>query len=115
MRRNQMHSIKYACLLALIIIARSPFVFAQHEGHKPPAKPAATPSASPQTAEPAEPEEPMHMDHGVFVMHGDQMFIRAGQEESNLMPMGRMGSGTSWQPATSPMPMMHKQSGEWLL
>ena len=55
------------------------------------------------------------MDHGVFVMHGDQMFIRAGNEESNLMPMGRMGSGTSWQPASSPMAMLHKQSGEWLL
>jgi hypothetical protein len=56
-----------------------------------------------------------HMDHGVFVMHDDQMFLRLGQSESNLVPMGRMGSGTSWQPATSPMPMMHKQSGEWLL
>ena len=59
--------------------------------------------------------EPMHMDHGVFVMHGDEMFLRVGEKESNLLPMGRMGSGTSWQPATSPMPMLHKQSGEWLL
>jgi len=43
------------------------------------------------------------------------MFLRIGQKESNLMPMGRMGSGTSWQPDSSPMPMLHKQSGEWLL
>jgi hypothetical protein len=55
------------------------------------------------------------MDHGVFVMHDAQMFIRLGQSESNLVPMGRMGSGTSWQPDSSPMPMMHKQWGEWLL
>jgi hypothetical protein len=56
-----------------------------------------------------------HMDHGVFVMHDDHMFIRLGQSESNLVPMGRMGSGTSWQPDSTPMPMLHKQSGEWLL
>ena len=121
---------KYAFLCAVIIFAAHTQLFAQHEGHRPAApkpaatpkpaaapKPAATPtpSASPQPTEPAESEDPMHMDHGVFVMHGDQMFIRAGQAESNLMPMGRMGSGTSWQPATSPMPMLHKQAGEWLL
>ena len=55
------------------------------------------------------------MDHGILVMQDDDMFIRLGQSESNLVPMGRMGSGTAWQPATSPMPMWHKQSGEWLL
>jgi hypothetical protein len=60
-------------------------------------------------------EKSGHMDHGIFVMHDDQMFLRIGQSESNLMPMGRMGSGTSWQPDSSPMPMLHKQSGEWLL
>ena len=53
-----------------------------------------------------------HMDHGVFVMHDDEMFIRLGPAESNLVPMARiMGSGTSWQPDSSPMPMLHKQSG----
>jgi hypothetical protein len=98
---------KHALLwAALILIAQSQCIFAQHEGHTmPPPKPAATPA----------PSEPVHMDEGVFVMHGDQMFIRVGQNESNLMPMGQMGSGTSWQPASSPMPMWHKQSGEWLL
>ena len=60
------------------------------------------------------PDEMMHMDHGVYVMHGDEMFIRVGQSEGNLMPMGRMGSGTSWQPASTTMQMLHKQSGEWL-
>jgi hypothetical protein len=29
--------------------------------------------------------------------------------------MGQMGSGTSWQPSASPMNMIHKQSGDWLL
>jgi hypothetical protein len=33
----------------------------------------------------------------------------------DLSQMGRMGSGTSWQPESSPMPMLHKQSGKWLL
>ena len=86
----------------------------------PPPKPAAKPSpkATPSPQMPAEQTETDmsgHMDHGIFVMHDDQMFLRIGQSESNLMPMGRMGSGTSWQPDTSPMPMLHKQSGEWLL
>ena len=109
---------KYLILIALLI-AGATTVFAQHEGHQmPPPKPAASPAAAPSPQAPAEqPEMDMsgHMDHGVMVMHDDQMFIRLGQSESNLVPMGRMGSGTSWQPDSSPMPMLHKQSGEWLL
>ena len=111
---------RYALLcVALVFAATSQTVFAQHEGHTmPPPKPAATPKAAPSPQAPAEQtamESSGHMDHGIFVMHDDQMFLRIGQNESNLMPMGRMGSGTSWQPDTSPMPMLHKQSGEWLL
>lgn len=106
--------------VALILVANSQTIFAQHEGHTmPPPKPAATPSpkTTPSPQKPAEQTEDtsVHMDHGIFVMHDDQMFLRLGQSESNLMPMGRMGSGTSWQPDSSPMPMLHKQSGEWLL
>ena len=82
---------------------------------KPAASPAPSPS-QPTSAEQPEMDMSSHMDHGVFVMHDDQMFIRLGQSESNLVPMARiMGSGTSWQPDSSPMPMLHKQSGEWLL
>src|SRR6201988_4069746 len=115
-----MGSIRYVLLCAaLIVAATSQTVFAQHEGHQmPPPKPAATPKVAPSPQMPAEQTETDmsgHMDHGIFVMHDDQMFLRIGQNESNLMPMGRMGSGTSWQPDSSPMPMLHKQSGEWLL
>jgi hypothetical protein len=116
---------KYLVLALFLVIAQGKSVFAQHEGHKmppakpaaTPAKPAATPAPSPQTPAEEQPaaDDSGYMDHGVFVMHDDQMFVRVGQNESNLLPMGRMGSGTSWQPATSPMPMVHKQSGEWLL
>jgi hypothetical protein len=118
--------VKYFIFAALmLVIAQGKPVFAQHEGHQmPQPKPAASPAlepkptAAPSPRAPAEqPEMDMsgHMDHGVYVMHDDQMFIRLGQSESNLVPMGRMSSGTSWQPDSSPMPMMHKQSGEWLL
>ena len=103
----------------IVLLAQGKPLFAQHEGHQmPQPKPAASPAAAPSPQPPAEqPAMDMsgHMDHGVYVMHDDQMFIRLGQSESNLVPMGRMGSGTSWQPDSSPMPMMHKQSGEWLL
>jgi hypothetical protein len=110
---------KYAVLAVILIIALNKSVFAQHEGHQmPPPKPTASPAPAPSPQAPAEqPAMDMsgHMDHGVFVMHDEQMFIRLGQSESNLVPMGRMGSGTSWQPGSSPMAMLHKQSGEWLL
>ena len=103
----------------ILVLAQGKSIFAQHEGHQmPPPKPAASPAAAPSPQAPAQQAEMKtsgHMDHGVFVMHDDQMFIRLGQSESNLVPMGRMGSGTSWQPDSTPMPMLHKQSGEWLL
>lgn len=89
-------------------------VFAQHEGHKPPPpKPAPSPQPSPTTTT----EESTHagMDHGLLVMEDDRMFVRVGDSHANLMPMGRMGSGTSWQPASSVMPMWHKQADDWLL
>ena len=39
------------------------------------------------------------MDMGaLMVMSGDDMSIRVGSSETNVMPMGQMGSGTSWQP-----------------
>ncbi len=50
-----------------------------------------------------------------MVMSGDDMSIRVGSSETNLLPMGQMGSGTSWMPISSPNPMIHKQAGDWLL
>ena len=58
----------------------------------------------------------MNMNMGpLMVMHGDEMGIRVGSSDSNVLSMGQMGSGTSWQPQTSPMYMMHKMKGDWLL
>ena len=51
----------------------------------------------------------------LMVMSGDDMGIRVGASETNVMPMGQMGSGTSWQPASTRMNMLHKTSGDWLL
>jgi len=48
-------------------------------------------------------------------MWGNDIGIRVGSSDTNLMSMGAMGSGTSWQPASGPMNMIHKQSGDWLL
>lgn len=106
------HKFVMKILALLLLIVWGQTVFAQHEGHQmPQPKPAASPESSPEST-----PDSSHMDHGVFVMHDDEMFIRLGQSESNLVPMARiMGSGTSWQPDSSPMPMLHKQAGEWLL
>jgi hypothetical protein len=48
-------------------------------------------------------------------MSGDKMGIRVGGNDKNLIPMGQMASGTSWQPASTRMNMLHKTSGDWLL
>lgn len=51
----------------------------------------------------------------LLVMSGNDMAIRVGSSDINVMSMAAMGSGTSWQPSSTPMYMMHKQSGDWLL
>jgi hypothetical protein len=108
-------------------------------GMQIPAKPA-TPSASPEKMDPN-----MHMpapgaspapgtgDHQMenmpgmgsgsgamsmgplMVMSGNDIGIRVGASDTNIMSMGAMGSGTTWQPSSGPMHMYHKQSGDWLL
>ncbi|MEP6742647.1 MAG: hypothetical protein ABJB61_09125 [bacterium] len=51
----------------------------------------------------------------LMVMMENDMGIRVGSSVTNIMSMGAMGSGTSWQPSSGPMHMIHKQSGDWLL
>jgi hypothetical protein len=51
----------------------------------------------------------------LMVMSGDEMGVRVGSSQTNFMPMGQMGSGTSWQPAASPMNMLHLRTDDWLV
>ena len=53
--------------------------------------------------------------NSLMVMSGEQMDIRVGASQRNSIAMGQMGSGTSWQPATTPMYMWYKNAGGWLL
>ena len=85
-------------------------------------KPVASPSqpqthdSHPPPAAESETDESGLMEMGpLMLMRGDDMFIRVGDSSVNLIPMGRMGSGTSWQPESTEMRMLHKQSDEWLL
>jgi hypothetical protein len=57
---------------------------------------------------------PMNMGP-LLVMSGNDLGIRVGASERNVTSMGAIGSGTSWQPSSGPMHMIHKQSGDWLL
>jgi hypothetical protein len=78
--------------------------------------PSASPSASPMGQMPGTDMGGMKMDTGpLMVMNGNDMGIRVGSSDSNVMSMGAMGSGTTWQPSSGPMHMYHKQSGDWLL
>ena len=85
----------------------------QHQMHMP--TPAASPAASPMGQMPGM-ESEMNMDMGpLIVMTDDDMGIRVGSSDTNVMSMGAMGSGTSWQPSSAPMHMHHKMVGDWLL
>jgi hypothetical protein len=120
----------------LLFFTTALIAFGQHEGHqmpKPSATPAPKPGASPApkpTASPAPASSPspaanqampqmeeMHrMDMGpLLMMRGEDMGIRVGAGDDNMISMGAMGSGTAWQPASSPMYMHHKTAGDWLL
>lgn len=122
---------------AFALLLMNGIALAQHEGHKMPAPPAARPSPSPSpgptkesmpgmTGHPASHNAPAgeakatsemeSPDMGELVVtKAGEMFVRVGKNQSNLMPMGRMGSGTSWQPASTQMNMLHKQLGDWLV
>lgn len=124
-------------LICILFLLWSTTSYAQHQGHTMPApkptpapktsdkKPATSPTPEASEKKPTTtPSPPMdHTGHGsdamdmgpVLMMHGEDMFIRVGESEDNLIPMGRMGSGTSWQPASTQMNMLHKQSGDWLV
>jgi len=51
----------------------------------------------------------------LMIMAGQQMDIRVGSSRLNFISMGQMGSGSSWQPSTTPMHMYTKVAGNWLL
>lgn len=68
------------------------------------------------TAQPDMINNPGPMNMGpLMVINGKNMGIRVGSSEKNIMSMGAIGSGTSWLPASTPMNMVHKQAGDWLL
>ena len=78
--------------------------------------PSASPPASPMGQMPGMDMGGMNMNMGpLLVMNGNDMGIRVGASDTNVMSMGAMGSGTTWQPSSGPMHMYHKQSGDWLL
>lgn len=53
--------------------------------------------------------------HALMVMADGMMDIRVGLKQYNFIAMGQMGSGTSWQPSTTPMYMWSKVTDKWLL
>jgi hypothetical protein len=78
--------------------------------------PAASPSASPMGAMPGMDMGGMKTDMGpLVVMKDDDMAIRVGSSDTNIMSMGAMGSGTAWQPSSAPMYMYHANKNGWLL
>jgi len=76
--------------------------------------PSASPSASPMGQMSGMQTGSMNMGP-LMVMTNDDMGIRVGSSEKNRISMGAMGSGTSWQPSSAPMPMHYKVAGDWLL
>jgi hypothetical protein len=78
--------------------------------------PGASPSASPMGRMPGMDMGGMNMNLGpLMVMTENDMAIRVGSSDTNLMSMAAMGSGTSWQPSSAPMYMQHWTKNDWLL
>ncbi|HEX8494899.1 MAG TPA: hypothetical protein VF658_18805 [Pyrinomonadaceae bacterium] len=50
----------------------------------------------------------------LMVMSEREMSIRVGTSTSNTLNMSQMGSGTAWQPGTTPMSMYFKYAQGWL-
>lgn len=73
------------------------------------------PAASPGPAEMPGAQMGGSMNMGLLVMSGNDMAVRVGPSETNLLYCGQMGSGTSWAPHNSPLHMWDKISQGWLL
>jgi hypothetical protein len=52
-------------------------------------------------------------ENSIMLMTDNLMEICIGPGTRNTLPMGQMGSGSSWQPSTSPMYMFSKMVGNW--
>jgi hypothetical protein len=126
--------IRTTWLVSLVLLATSPVVMAQHQGHTMPPKPTPTPQPKPAPQASQTPDTPTHSpdtsdsttqpngtgaelegSNELMVMSDEGMGIRIGDKTANVQLMGQMGSGTAWQPASSPMHMQHKTSGDWLV
>lgn len=78
--------------------------------------PAASPTPSPTTQMNMPGMEAGSMSsESPLVMSGDKMAIRVGPKDQHVMFIGAMASGTSEQPSTSPMYMVHLGHGKWLI
>lgn len=73
------------------------------------------PTASPSPGSMGEMKGPAN-GGSLLVMSGSQMGVNVGAaSERNVMWIGQMASGTSWQPASTSMYMYDKMAGGWLL
>jgi hypothetical protein len=50
-----------------------------------------------------------------MVMSGGRMAIRVGSVPGEILSMGQMGSGTAWEPASTPSSMWSSSKNNWLL
>src|SRR6266478_9935706 len=78
--------------------------------------PSPSPSSSPMGQMPGMDMGGANMNTGtLMVMSAEGMGVRIGGTTANVINLGQMGSGTSWQPGSSPMHMIDKIAGKWLL
>ncbi|HEX8844586.1 MAG TPA: hypothetical protein VF791_08075 [Pyrinomonadaceae bacterium] len=58
----------------------------------------------------------MAMDpNSLVLMSGEEMEVCIGPGTKNTLSMGQMGSGSSWQPQTTPMHMWTQFAGKWVI
>ncbi|MGZ8846312.1 MAG: hypothetical protein ACXW3C_07585 [Pyrinomonadaceae bacterium] len=92
----------------------SPSPMASPHTHGTMPTPAASPSPGSKAQMPDMDMSETKTNLSPLVMSEAGMGVRVGAETGNIMNLGQMGSGTSWQPDSSPMYMIDKISGKWL-
>jgi hypothetical protein len=77
--------------------------------------PASKPEKTPEKNDTSSSAKEMGEMGPLLVMNGDALSVKLGSSSKNSLPMGQMGSGTSWLPVSSPAHMIHNEAGSWLL
>lgn len=106
---------KNLLILAIVLFLSMQNGFSQHEHHHPAKDTLPVKKNTIRTKHPAK-KKMDHSDHGMHDKASNDMSSMPSHAYSRNLPMNRNGSGTAWNPDSSPMYMWMKQTGktDWM-